>query len=290
MSRLWAWLFLGASLIALAQQPVQATSQDADVMLAAVSRNQYMFTGGIGPDKWTGKGTVEVEPLGYITESGEWKALPCSKDWLKTCPKFAREYLSKPHTYTVVSADGQGAMIQSAPTTLSECHFYNGPGTYTGASIANSAIAASSTDLFAEAAPLLLLSGGEARPIRDALSRLVPQKLDSIHRLRIFTLRLEGQELLAVQRSYSDIATAPEGERYEYVFVVGNMDESRFHVLHRKKNTEDEVERILGTIHLKSGRDFLITTVSDPESQWFRVYGIRNGHLTLIYSGGGSSC
>jgi hypothetical protein len=49
-------------------------------------------------------------------------------------------------------------------------------------------------------------------------------------------------------------------------------------------------ERVLGTIRLKSGRDFLITVVPDPESQSFRVYGIRDGHLALIYSGGGSSC
>jgi hypothetical protein len=41
---------------------------------------------------------------------------------------------------------------------------------------------------------------------------------------------------------------------------------------------------------MKSGRDFLITTVSDPESQSFRVYGMVSGRLALIYSGGGSSC
>ena len=78
--------------------------------------------------------------------------------------------------------------------------------------------------------------------------------------------------------------------RYDFIFAIGTMDQGWFHILHLKKNTEDEAERVLGTIHLKSGRDFLITTVSDPESQWFRVYGIRDGHLTLIYEGGGSSC
>jgi hypothetical protein len=30
--------------------------------------------------------------------------------------------------------------------------------------------------------------------------------------------------------------------------------------------------------------------VSDPESQTFRAYGIRDGRLRLVYSGGGSSC
>jgi hypothetical protein len=61
-------------------------------------------------------------------------------------------------------------------------------------------------------------------------------------------------------------------------------------VLHWKENTRDEEERLLGTIRLKRGREFLITVVTDPESHSFRVYGIRGGHLQLIYSGGGSSC
>lgn len=289
MGRLWCWLLLIAPVAGFAQQLATTSSNDADVMVAAVSRDSSILTGGIGPGIWTGRGTVYVEPLGYITQSGEWKALPCSKDWPKTCPKFAREYLSKPHTYTVVSADGQGAMIQAAPTTLSECRDYTGPGTYTGASIANSAIAASSTDLFAEASPLRHLSAEEARPIRNELGKLVPHKLDSIRRIRGFSLHLEGQEYFLAQRSYTDRAAHANAD-YDFVFTIGTMDQGRFHILHWKKNTEDEEERVLGTIHLKSGREFLITTVSDPESQWFRVYGIRDGHLALIYEGGGSSC
>jgi len=43
-------------------------------------------------------------------------------------------------------------------------------------------------------------------------------------------------------------------------------------------------------IHLKSGRDFLITSINDPEGHTFHVYGLRNGKLVLVYSGGGSSC
>jgi hypothetical protein len=57
-----------------------------------------------------------------------------------------------------------------------------------------------------------------------------------------------------------------------------------------RNHEDDQDERVLETIRLKSGRDFLVTSVSDPESQFFRVYGIRGGHLVLIYSGGGSSC
>jgi hypothetical protein len=103
-------------------------------------------------------------------------------------------------------------------------------------------------------------------------------------------LRLEGRDLILVQRSFSDYATKPEADTLKLIFAIGTMERGRFHVLHWKRNIEDEDERVLGTIHLKSGRDFLITTVSDPESQQFRVYGIRDGKLVIVYSGGGSSC
>jgi hypothetical protein len=282
-------VLLGASVAALAQQPLQATSQDADVMVAAVSRDGCMFCGGIGPGIHMAAGAVTVEPLGYLSQSGEWKALPCGKDWPKTCIRFAREYLNKPHDYTVVSADGQGATIQAAPTRLSESRGYSGQGTCSGGTIVNSAIAASSTDLFAEAAPLRLLGEEEARSIRSALGRRVPQKLGSIRWIRVFSTRLEGLDLFVAQRSYSDIAAYTDA-RYDFVFTIGTMNQGRFKILYWKKDTEDEKERVLGTIHLKSGRDYLVTTVSDPESQWFRVYGILNGEVALVYSGGGSSC
>jgi len=60
------------------------------------------------------------------------------------------------------------------------------------------------------------------------------------------------------------------------------MDQGGFRVLHWKRNSEQrEDERVLGTIHLQSGRDFLVTSVSDPESRSFRVYGIRDGCLAV---------
>ncbi len=292
MKRFLMWLLLGASIPALAQQAAPIPPQDADVMLAAVSRDTSMLLGGIGPSKWTGRGTVAVEPVARLTLSGEWKSLPCgSTGHLKTCPKFAHEYLSKPHTYTVVSADGQGATIHAAPTTLSECYSYVETGTYSGASIARSAIATSSADIFADSAPPLQhLHHEETAAIRKALAVLIPKKFDSTRRLQFFTLRLEGQDMFVVQRTFVDFDTKPDPERLKFVFVIGTMDQGPFHVLRWKQNTDDEQERVLGTIRLKSGRDFLITVVSDPESQLFRVYGIRDGHLELVYSGGGASC
>jgi len=90
-------------------------------MLAAVSRDQSMLSGGIGSEKLIAKGSAFVEPLARLTLSGEWQSLPCDPNYQSTCPQFEQEYLSKPHTYTVVSADGRGATINAAPTTLSEC-------------------------------------------------------------------------------------------------------------------------------------------------------------------------
>ena len=143
-------LVLAISLPAVNQQPAPTSLQDAAVMLAAVSRDDSMLTGGLGSGRWTGRGTVVVEPLASLTPSGEWVSVPCDPNHPATCTKFERDYLSKPHTYTVISADGRGASVQAAPVRLSECSDFTGTGTYTGASIANSAIAASSTDLFVE--------------------------------------------------------------------------------------------------------------------------------------------
>ena len=227
--------------------------------------------------------------LARLTQSGEWKSLPCGPDNQKNCLKFAHEYLSKPHSYTVISADGKGATIRAAPTTLGECYGFSGTGTYSGAALANSAIAASSDEFFADSTPPRHLAKEESAAVRKALARLIPMRLDSTKQLRIFALRLEGQDMLVIQRAFADIAT-PENGRPKFIFAIGTMNQHRFHVLRWKQNTEDEEERLLGTIRLKSGREFLITVVSDPESQSFRVYGIRDGQLLLIYSGGGSSC
>ena len=123
--------------------------------------------------------------------------------------------------------------------------------------------------------------------VRTLIAELTPKKLDSTKFLRVLSIELEGHGFYVVQRAFSDV---PEGERRSLIFGIGVVEPHRFHVLHWKQNTEDEDERVLGTIRLKSGRDFLITAVSDPESQSFRVYGIRDGQVTLIYSGGGSSC
>jgi hypothetical protein len=190
----------------------------------------------------------------------------------------------------VISADGKGATVQAAPTTLSECYDYRGTGTYAGATIAKSAIAASSADSFVDSASLQSLNEEETKATRKALALLVPSKLDSIERLRLAKLRLEGQDLIIVQRAFADIAGVRQASSPKLIFAIGTMGQGRVRIVHWKKNVEDEDERVLGTFALKSGREFLVAVVGDPESHWYRVYGIRDGHLDLIYSGGGSSC
>ncbi len=256
-------------------------------MLAAVSRDESSLSGGISSSKWTRRGTVVVEPLARLTASGSWIAIPCSSNNRKDCPKFARDYLSKPQIYTVISADGKGATIHAKPTTLSECFDYSGTGSYSGGVIANSAIAASSANMFGESEPLRPLSRQDASPILSLLAAEVPKKLDSIQYLRLFSMELEGKGFYVVQRPFAE---NPQYERRGLIFGIGDAEPHRFHFLHWKQNTEDESERVLGTIRLKSGHDFLITVVNDPESHFFRVYGIKGGHLALIYSGGGASC
>jgi hypothetical protein len=53
------------------------------------------------------------------------------------------------------------------------------------------------------------------------------------------------------------------------IFAIGALDKGQFWLLHWKQNTVDEDEVMLGTIHLMNGRDFLVTSVTDPEGQWF---------------------
>lgn len=296
MKRMWASLLFGVSVMAVTQQPMPKPSEDTDVLLVAVSRDNYMLSGGFGPSKWTGAGTVYVEPMARLTPSGDWQDIPCgikqeeSPAGLRGCRKYAREYLSKPHTYLVVSADGMGVVVHAAPSALSECFDYSGTGTYSGDSIASSAIASDSSELFSDSEPVHQLTPEEAKPIRRALTAYTSKKFDSTLYLRYFSLKLEGQELIVVQRNYTDISKASIQAQWNHIFAIGTMEDGRFHFLYWQTNTEDEDERMIGTIHLKSGRDFLIVSDIDPESQSFRVFGIRNGKLILVYSGGGSAC
>lgn len=288
MKNVWTWFLIAVSLLAPSDQSAPTSSNDSGAMLAAVSANARMP--GIGSGKVVARGAAFVEPFARLTPSGEWQSLACFADrdgkhydenQRAACSKFEKEYLSKPHTYTVVSADGRGATISTPQTTLDECFGYTVKGTYAGAEIVASAIAAASTDFFSDGPAPQLLPDTEAKPLLKAFAGAVPGGLDTTLHIKVFSLRLEGQDLTLVQR---------ESAGTKLIFAMGKMEQGRFQMMHWKENVGDEEEDVLGTVHLKNGREFLITTVTDPEGQWFRVYGIRQGKLTRVYSGGGASC
>ncbi|HEY2860984.1 MAG TPA: hypothetical protein VGJ21_21420 [Terracidiphilus sp.] len=264
------------------------------MLLAAVSRTTNSLTGGIGSRSNIEPGKAHLEILAYVTPAGDWSNHPCAQRYDQSCDAFAHTYLSQPHQYTVISADGRGSVVQAAPVTLSECYDYTGSATFASGSVADTAIAASDPNIFTTGSSAAQLAPLEQEQLRKALARLVPGKLDSLDALRLYAVLLEGRRFIVVQRSYEDYAS---DKRYDtgmnhlkFIFAVGTFDGSHFTLLHWKGDIEDDDERVLGTIHLKSGRDFLITSSSDPEGQNFRIYGIRGGKLGLVFEGGGSSC
>jgi hypothetical protein len=284
--------------MALGQQAAPNPPEEGDVMVAAVSRDESVLTGGISSGKLKAAREVDVTPLAWLNPSGEWISIACDDNHLAECSRFGTAYLKKPHAYTMVSADGRGATIAVKEMRLdTECFGYGGQGTYSGASINYAGVAASSPAIFSAGRPARRLSHHDAEPIVTLLSAAVGEKLDSTKELQVYSLRLEGHDLFVVQRAFQDWVSKPDydmgnsaGAGLKMIFAIGTRWGGQFQLLHWKENIEDENEQILGTIHLRSGRDFLVNTVSQPEGQFFRIYGIRDGKLSLVYSGGGGSC
>ena len=197
----------------------------------------------------------------------------------------------------MVSADGLGATFHVPRMSLSdECFGYGGEGTYSDASVRYAAVAASSGDIFTAGRSAKRLTNPEAAEIREAFAMSVGKKLDSKRELRVYSVQLEGQDFLVLQRAFQDYADKPEfsppyAVNLNFILAIGSMKGGRF-ILKTWKNqiNNDENEQILGTIRLKNGREFLLTTISDPETQFFRIYGIREGKLTMVFSGGGGGC
>jgi len=268
-------------------------------MVAAVSRDDSVLAGGISGGRLSAPGRVEVVPVAWLTPSGDWKSIACDADHPAACQEFESDYLEKPHTYTVVSAEGSAAIVRVEKMSLGECFGYGGQGKYYGASISYTALAASSPHIFTAGQPARRVSGQDADPILKAFAATVGRKLDSTKALRVYSLRLEGRDMFVIERAFQNSKPdyAPDrsenhGKAFDLkmIFALGTMQRDRFDLLHWKENVEDENEQILGVIHLKNGSDFLISSVNHPEGQFFRIYGIQNRKLALIYSGGGGSC
>jgi hypothetical protein len=301
MIRIWSCLLCAFSAVSLAQTPKPASSaQNKDVMIVSVAHDGSAAASGIGSDRSHTVRKVWVDPLAWLTPSGEWKKILCDDNQTEECKKFEREYWKKPHTYTVVSADGRGALVKVKKMSLGDCFGYEGEGTFFGNSISFAAVAAESDEFFRTGQSARRLGEQDATPIRKALAQVAGNRLDSIKELRVYSVQLEGQNLIVVQRALQDYANRtqfdphqpnydPDLSDLKSVFAIGTMKDGHFYPQH-EMNIDNGNELILGTIHMKNGHDFLVTSVNDSESQDFRIYGIRNGKLTLVFSGGGSSC
>jgi hypothetical protein len=245
-------------------------------------------------------GKVAVEPIAWLNPVGVWKKMSCvdsdEPGLSQACKNFYRDYLSKPHDYTVVSADGKGALIRVDRMAIdNECFGISGQGSFSGGPIRFGAVAAESPGIFTEGGSARRLADQEAEPVRKALATVVGNKLDSMKELRVYSILMNGKSLLVVQRAYQDYASKPDyqppdGLNLAEIFAIGTMKEGRFQLLFWKENTGDDNEQILGLIHMKNGHDFLVSSSNNPEGNSFRVYGIRDGKVELILEGGGGEC
>lgn len=278
-----------------ASPPVQPDfSTNEGVVLAVASRGGSVMVGGGLRSAPMREGSIEVFPFAFITSSYEWQRLPCDPYHYKNCPQFELQYLKKAQTYHVISSDGYGATVRAEPTSMEtpgDCPGLGGRGSYSGARITESVIAASSTSLFASNIPPQTLGDTASTAVLKALGPLIPDRLDSGKYLHVFALRFEGKDFLLVQRSRIDIEDKLEADKLVPVFAIGTLHNGQFEIFIWKEKEDWNVdERMMATIRLKNGRDLLITKVVDEETYKFRVYGLLHGKLTTIYSGGGGGC
>jgi hypothetical protein len=85
-----------------------------------------------------------------------------------------------------------------------ECFGYGGQGTFSGATIDYAGVATESADFFISGEPARRLTEPEAIPIRKSLAAVEGDKLDTIKELRVYSLQLEGQSFIVIQRANQD--------------------------------------------------------------------------------------
>ena len=266
------------------------------VMIVAVAHDNSVIGGGISSSNFLPPGIAGVEPIAWITAGGNWVRLDCTDAKPDLCKKFDRAYLSRPHDYSVVSADGYGTAVRVQKMELDhECFGMGGRGGFRAGAIRSAAVAAETAALFTDGVSAHRLPDPEAAPVRKALAEAVGGKLDTTEELRVYAVSLDGRDLFVFQRAFQDWASKPEyappaSPEFEMVFAIGSMDAGKLRILHWKDNTSDDNEQILGIIHMRVGHDFLISASSDPESNEYRVYGYRGSKLMIIFRGGGGGC
>lgn len=291
-----AWAVFAFAPVVAAQQDSGGKPQGA-IMLTAVSRDGSVLTGGISTGIRTPQGIADVEQIAWITPSGAWQDLPCNYHWvadadISRCRSFATSYLSQFHRYTIVSADGYGGTVQAAPARLDNCYSFATRGLYSGRHIGRTAIAASNPAAFMTGPPLNPVDGLQYQSTLTAFAAASPVPLGTLAGVRLYHTQWNGHSVILVERSFTDFSSANPSvvPNVKLIFAIGELIHGKFHILFWKHNTEDENEQVLGTVTLKNGKEFLITSVNSPEAQFFRAYTMQNGHVRIVFSGGGSSC
>ncbi|MGC8549075.1 MAG: hypothetical protein ACP5M4_05185 [Acidobacteriaceae bacterium] len=279
-----------------APQASPAAPQDG-IMLTAVSRDDSVLIGGISTGIRTPQGIASVEQIAWITPSGLWQDLPCNYHWvtdadIARCRDFAAGYLGQFHNYTIVSPDGFGGSVQAAPAHLDDCYSFATRGIYSGQPLERTAIAASDPSAFLPSHPIQPVDALDYQKTLAAFAAASPVPLGTLAGIRLYRTQWNGHSLILVERSFTDFSSANPSvvPNVKLIFAIGEITRGKFHVLFWKRNTQDENEQVLGAVTLKNGREFLITSVNSPEAQFFRVYAMRNGHIEMVFSGGGSSC
>lgn len=308
MSRILVWFCVGVAFLVLggpafAAQTAFATPQPGPpvahgaVMLTAVSRDASVLTGGISTGIRSPRGIANIEQIAWLTPSGAWQDLPCNYRWvtdadIARCRDFAASYLARSHTYTIVSADGYGATVQSSPARLDICYSFASQAIYSGHPLERTALAASNPGTFSPGQPLTPLGGDQYQHTLQAFAAASPVHLRTLAGIRLYRLQWSGRTLIVVERSFTDFSSSNPSvvPNVKLLFAIGKLTHGHFHVLFWKHNTADANEQVLGAVNLKSGKEFLVTSVNSPQAQFFHIYAMQNGHIHVVFSGGGSSC
>lgn len=294
-------LLLACTAIAIppgwAAAQAQPPAAHGAVMLTAVSRDASVLTGGISTGIRSPRGIASIEQIAWLTPSGAWQDLPCNYHWvtdadIARCRDFATSYLGLSHTYTIVSADGYGAIVESSPVRLDNCFSFASQGIYSGHPLERTALAASAPGVFSPGQPLTPLGGDEYQHTLQAFAAASPVHLRTLAGIRLYRLQWSGRSLIVVERSFTDFSSSTPSvvPNVKLLFAIGHMAQGHFHILFWKHNTADANEQVLGAVNLKSGKEFLVTSVNSPQAQFFHIYAMQHGRIQIVFSGGGSSC
>jgi hypothetical protein len=270
--------------------PPSALPHEGSATLLAVVRDWAFVAGYTGGWPSATAPRVPVELLAVVTASGKWidPTLKCWDEDSSGCQEFLDLYLNRPKEYIVLTSPGRGAAVHVAPVTkIGDCYGFSSDGILTTTAIGGSAIASDHPELFNASPVLQSASPAELAIVRTGLLNLGKDKIRRFEGVRVRKVQIEGQSYFIAERH-----STPQ-RSLGIVFSIGRIEHGRFELI--RWNDEggedgDTVENALGVIRLKSGREFLVTTESDPEGQRFYAYGIKDGRLQIVFKGGGSSC